>query len=1164
MRKPSSTRRTTALLLTAAIVGALTVATASVADMVSPTVPAASAAPVAGGLGFTPLATPCRAVDTRSGGGALGPDTTRSFQVGGAGNLAAQGGAAGGCGVPDGAGAVEVAITAVGPAGSGFLRAFAAGDAVPSATFVNYTSGVGITNTGTVPLAAAGTQDLSVKNFGGTTHVVVDVLGYFTTAGSGGYTPLASPCRAVDTRLTAGGPVAAGASRNVQVAGAGNLSAQGGAAGGCGVPDGVPAAVVSITAVGPSGSGFLRAGPNTGTPPAATVVNYTNGVSITNTGAVALGSAALADLSLAGFAGSTHVAVDVLGYYSPAAGSRYQTLTPCRVVDTRFAPGGRMTADTTRLFQVGGERNWFAAQGTTAVTGCGVPDRAAAVAAAVTAVTPEGNGFARLFPAGGAATGTFLNFTTGRSVTNAGALPLANGGLQDLALKDFGATSHFVVDVLGYYEPPAASPNPAAHLGAGYEHSCVVGVFGTVSCWGRNTNGQLGLGTTTSRSTPTQVPGLYGALSTVSGDRHSCALMSGGTVKCWGRNSDGQLGDGTITTRTAPVDVSGISTVVSLVAGADHTCALMANRTVTCWGNNIDGQLGDGTTTDQTTPTGVIELSGVALLTSARSDHTCALLVDGSAKCWGYNDSGQLGNSSTTSANRPVVVSGLSSAVSMTAGRDHTCALLAAGTARCWGENSQGQVGDGTTLVDRLVPTAVVGLSGAVAVATGYGHSCAVLVDGTAKCWGYNGFGQLGDGTTTDRATPTVVSGLTTAVAIGGAGFRTCAVLSSGAPKCWGDNAAGQVGDGTGSSRTVPTAVSGFTGAVAVASGAAGEHTCALLAGGTAKCWGNNNLGQVGDGTTTNRSTPVTVTGLAGAVAISAGASHSCALIFDGTARCWGENVSGQIGDGTLVDRQVATRVTGLVGAVAISTGTFHTCALVVDGTARCWGLNLDGQVGDGTITSRRQVPTAVTGLTGATAISAGGGHTCARRNDSSVRCWGRNDDGEIGNNTLIDSAEPAAVSGPSSALTVVAGDFHTCAVLNDGSASCWGRNDLGQLGDGTTTDRQVPTAASGLFGVASLGAGNDHTCALLADGTARCWGDNLSGQLGDGTTSQRLTPVAVFGLAGAVAISASTSHTCAVLADGATRCWGDNAFSQLGDGTTTDRLTPTAVFGLG
>lgn len=178
-------------LVAVALVATVTVVASTVAEVTSPSVRPAAAAPVPGGLGFTALAAPCRVADTRVSLGALNPGINRHLQVGGTGSLAAQGGNAAGCGVPDGAGAVEVAVTAVGPVGNGFLRAFAAGDAVPNATFVNYTSGTSITNTGTVPLAAAGTQDLSVKNFGGTTHVVVDVLGYFTTAGTGGYTPLA-------------------------------------------------------------------------------------------------------------------------------------------------------------------------------------------------------------------------------------------------------------------------------------------------------------------------------------------------------------------------------------------------------------------------------------------------------------------------------------------------------------------------------------------------------------------------------------------------------------------------------------------------------------------------------------------------------------------------------------------------------------------------------------------------------------------------------------------------------------------------------------------------------------------------------------------------------------------------------------------------------------
>jgi alpha-tubulin suppressor-like RCC1 family protein len=281
----------------------------------------------------------------------------------------------------------------------------------------------------------------------------------------------------------------------------------------------------------------------------------------------------------------------------------------------------------------------------------------------------------------------------------------------------------------------------------------------------------------------------------------------------------------------------------------------------------------------------------------------------------------------------------------ITAKYSHTCALLSDGTAKCWGRNVNGQLGDGTR-TDRVTPVAVLDLTAAVAIRVGGDHTCALLSDGTAKCWGYNGGGRLGDGSTSDSSVPVVVSGLSNAVAIIPGGYHTCALLSDGTVKCWGSNDSGQIGDGTTTNRYTPVSVSNLTGAVTIAVGE--RHSCVLLSDGIAKCWGNNENGRLGDGTTTNSSIPVSVSNLTSAVAIATGKYSTCALLSDGTAKCWGYNGYGQLGDGTSTDRYIPVSVSNLTSAVAIGIGYSHSCALLSDGTAKCWGYNGYGQLGDG------------------------------------------------------------------------------------------------------------------------------------------------------------------------------------------------------------------------
>ena len=725
------------------------------------------------------------------------------------------------------------------------------------------------------------------------------------------------------------------------------------------------------------------------------------------------------------------------------------------------------------------------------------------------------------------------------------------------------------------------------------------------------------------------------------GADHSLALDSGGALYAWGSNAYGQLGNGTTTNSSVPVAVKiagtplAGKTIVQIAAGANHNIVLTSDGAVYTWGWNYHGQLGNNTKTNSNTIVAVqtigTPIAGKKIVKiAAGQGHSLALTDDGMVYAWGRNDTGQLGNNATTDAMLPVAVTVTGTPMSnktiveIASGARHSLAIDSSGKVYAWGHNGSGQLGNNST-VNALTPVAVQAPADKnIIQVSGSGwlgaSSSALTSNGAVYSWGRGFDGQLGDGTNNDSSVPVIttinlVDTPSTPTHVMAKPGDTTAIISWQAPiVSGGQNITGYLlqyqAVGASSWTTINVAAAATSHTI---TGLTNDQTyrVRLAAKTTAGTGDFSNVVLV-----TPHAKPV-ITNISPAIGPVAGGQnvtltgtnfilkskkimqtvngngYSLALSADGTVYTWGRNEYGQLGNGVTATNSpvpvaVKTAGTPMEGKtiVQISAKVWYALALASDGTVYSWGFNSWGQLGNGTSGTANNasapvaVKTAGTPMEGKTIVqvAAGATHSLALATDGTIYAWGKNEYGQLGNDSTTNSPVPVAVKTagtPMDGKTIIqihAGYEHSLALASDGTVYAWGRNNSGQLGKNDATDTHIPAAVQTLGTpmagkvIVQLAAGNSQSMALASDGTVYTWGWNQYGQLGNGTTTNSRIPVAVVTtgtpLAGKTIsqIAAGNAHALAMTDDGTVYTWGWNQYGQLGNNSTINSSLPVIV----
>lgn len=634
------------------------------------------------------------------------------------------------------------------------------------------------------------------------------------------------------------------------------------------------------------------------------------------------------------------------------------------------------------------------------------------------------------------------------------------------------------------------------------------------------------------------------------GGQHTCAILSSGSLKCWGSNDFNQ--SSTTSEKITTVAASPISASFSKVsAGLKHTCGITTSGIAYCWGSNESGQLG----TTITANTQVAVDSGTVLYSaiSAGPSASCGITTTGNLRCWGL----------ISSVVAPTVLDSGTTYSSVSVGANHICGITTSNVLKCMGTNDKGQLGNGTTANSTTFVIIDSGIA-YTAVAAGNGFTCGIAANTKyLKCWGQNDYGQVGNNSTTNVTTPTIIDSSNPYLSVFVGPNFACGLTNSNNLKCWGSNADGQFGDGSVDKKIIPTLVNSNT---YTAGSAGGAHVCMITATGDLSCAGSNSSAQMGNLNNTYKRAPTSVLGTETYSAVTAGFGHMCGLSSSNNIlSCSGYNSFGQFGNNDVVSASALQNVQKNSNYSAIASGQFHMCG-IVNGSSqlKCWGKNDSGQVGlDPTSNPQTAIPSILDSGVGYSQVRPGFSHTCGLTLSNTVKCWGNNIYGAIGNNTSgANVITPTAVYDGNTYKSISAGYLFSCGVTSAGILKCWGDSADGKLGnnDNGTTDSYVPLQIDSADTFLSVSSGLRSSCAITTNNYLKCWGANDSGQLGTGDTSIRIVPTYVDGSTKYSKVAMGTTHSCGVTMAGAVKCWGGNLSGQLGNGALTSSSFPIVV----